>query len=192
MMPSNKIQDLFNVAGMIAVVTGGGSGLGLYAARALDANGAKAIYIVGRRENVLKDAAKTATNGNIIPVSGSYVWYVRVRTEYLLCQVVGDVTDKTSLQAVADRVRKEQGYVNLLFANAGVVGPKPRDYIPSMAKGEKPSIEVRSLSKEWTRRGLTFYSLLGSGIPAGSLETRDFRVQQHGACQCVWGKYLPS
>ena len=49
---SNKIEDLFNVKGLVAVTTGGGSGLGLYAARALDANGAKAVYIVGRRASV--------------------------------------------------------------------------------------------------------------------------------------------
>ena len=121
-MPSNKIQDLFNVAGMIAVVTGGGSGLGLYAARALDANGAKAVYIVGRRESVLNEAAKTGVNGNIIPI-------------------VGDVTDKSSLQAVVDRIKKEQGFVNFLFANAGVSGPRASDNIPTLAKGGKPSLE---------------------------------------------------
>ncbi|KAI1841189.1 hypothetical protein JX265_013147 [Neoarthrinium moseri] len=103
MAPANKIAELFNVDGLVAVITGGGSGLGLYAARALDANGAKAVYIVGRREQTLQDAAKTGVNGTIIPV-------------------VGDVTDKESLRSVAERVRKEQGYVNLLFANAGVSG----------------------------------------------------------------------
>ncbi|KAI8953830.1 hypothetical protein F4801DRAFT_87745 [Xylaria longipes] len=121
-MPRNLAQDLFRVDGMVAVVTGGGSGLGLYAARALDANGAKAVYIVGRRENTLREAAKTATNGNIIPV-------------------VGDVTDKASLAAVADRIRKEQGYVNLLFANAGVSGPKVFEFLSGKEPGEKPTIQ---------------------------------------------------
>ncbi|KAH6657993.1 hypothetical protein BKA67DRAFT_656225 [Truncatella angustata] len=104
MAPANKIADIFNVDGLVAVITGGGSGLGLYAARALDANGAKAVYIVGRREQSLKEAAATAANGNIIPI-------------------VGDVSDKESLKKVADQVRKEQGFVNLLFANAGIGGP---------------------------------------------------------------------
>ena len=44
-MPANKIEEIFNVNGLVAVITGGGSGLGLYAARALDANGAKAVYV---------------------------------------------------------------------------------------------------------------------------------------------------
>ena len=105
MSPTNKATDLFNVNGLVAVITGGGSGLGLYAARALDANGAKAVYIVGRREETLQAAAKTAVNGTIKPI-------------------VGDVTDKASLTKIADQVRQEQGYINLLFANAGTVGPK--------------------------------------------------------------------
>jgi NAD(P)-dependent dehydrogenase (short-subunit alcohol dehydrogenase family) len=49
-------QTLANVDGLVAVVTGGGSGLGLYATRALDANGAK--------------ATATGVNGTIKPVLG--------------------------------------------------------------------------------------------------------------------------
>lgn len=111
MPPTNKAQDLFNVNGLVAVITGGGSGLGLYAARALDANGAKAVYIVGRREATLKEAAKTAINGTLKPI-------------------VGDVTDKPSLEKVAEQVRKEEGYINLLFANAGISGPNHAKSIP--------------------------------------------------------------
>jgi NAD(P)-dependent dehydrogenase (short-subunit alcohol dehydrogenase family) len=122
MSPTNKATDLFNVQGLVAVITGGGSGLGLYAARALDANGAKAVYIVGRREETLKEAAKTAVNGTIKPI-------------------VGDVTDKESLKNVADQVKKEQGYINLLFANAGVSGPKHAALLKEGHEdGSKPSV----------------------------------------------------
>jgi NAD(P)-dependent dehydrogenase (short-subunit alcohol dehydrogenase family) len=122
MSPTNKATDLFNVQGLVAVITGGGSGLGLYAARALDANGAKAVYIVGRREETLKEAAKTAVNGTIKPI-------------------VGDVTDKESLTKVADQVRQEQGYINLLFANAGVSGPSHAAILKKGHEdGSKPSV----------------------------------------------------
>ncbi|KAF2216306.1 hypothetical protein CERZMDRAFT_81441 [Cercospora zeae-maydis SCOH1-5] len=104
MSAANKIEQIFNVNGLVAVITGGGSGLGLYAARALDANGAKAVYIVGRREETLKEAAKTAVNGTIKPI-------------------VGDVSDKQSLKKIAQQIQEEQGYINTLFANAGVSGP---------------------------------------------------------------------
>jgi NAD(P)-dependent dehydrogenase (short-subunit alcohol dehydrogenase family) len=122
MPPTNKATDLFNVNGLVAVITGGGSGLGLYAARALDANGAKAVYIVGRREETLQAAAKTAINGTIKPI-------------------VGDVTDKDSLVKIADQVRQEQGYINLLFANAGITGPKHGALLKEGRKdGSKPTI----------------------------------------------------
>ena len=107
---------------MVAVVTGGRSGLGLYAARALDRNGAEAAKIAGRRENTLNEAAKSATKGNIIPV-------------------VGDVSNKSSLTASADRIRKDHGHVNFLFANAGVAGPRVRQYLPKKQPGEKPTVQ---------------------------------------------------
>ena len=122
MSPTNKATDLFSVNGLVAVITGGGSGLGLYAARALDANGAKAVYIVGRREETLKEAAKTAVNGTIKPI-------------------VGDVTSKESLAKVANQVREEQGYINLLYANAGVMGPKHASILKEGHEdGSKPSV----------------------------------------------------
>lgn len=118
-MVNNKASDLFNVNGLVAVITGGGSGLGLYAARALDANGAKAVYIIGRREETLKKAAATAVNGTIKTIAG-------------------DVTDKDFLKKAADQVRQEQGYVNFLFANAGVGGPKHASVLP---KDKKVSVK---------------------------------------------------
>jgi len=102
MAPVNDAASLFNVNGMVAVITGGGSGLGVYAARALDANGAKAVYIVGRREETLQKAAATGKNGTIRPL-------------------VGDVTDPESLKKVVATIEREEGFVNLLFANAGVL-----------------------------------------------------------------------
>lgn len=93
---------------------------GLYAAKALDANGAKAVYIVGRREETLKKAASQAVNGKIIPL-------------------VGDVSNKDSLARLAETVRKEQGYANLLFANAGVSGPNINNLFPQ--PGVKPDVK---------------------------------------------------
>ena len=101
----NTAADLFNVKGMVAVITGGGTGLGMYAARALDANGAKAVYIVGRREQPLRDVAASGRNGTIKPI-------------------VGDISNKESLVKIAAQVKEEQGFINLLFANAGIIGPK--------------------------------------------------------------------
>jgi NAD(P)-dependent dehydrogenase (short-subunit alcohol dehydrogenase family) len=73
-------------------------------AKALALNGAKKVYIVGRRLDKLEEAAKESPTGNIIPLQG-------------------DVTSKESLEACADHVRKDIGYVNLVICNSGVTGP---------------------------------------------------------------------
>ena len=55
----NSRTNLTDVSGLVAVVTGGGIGLGLIIARALEANGAK-VFITGRREEKLEAATKLA------------------------------------------------------------------------------------------------------------------------------------
>ncbi|KAI0351408.1 NAD-P-binding protein [Trametes cingulata] len=94
-------QALFNVEGLVAVVTGGGTGIGLMIAKALEHNGA-VVYIVSRRLPVLEAAAREhSRRGNLIPLQG-------------------DVTSRESMQAVAETVRQRHGYVNLLVNNAGM------------------------------------------------------------------------
>ncbi|KAL9596712.1 MAG: hypothetical protein Q9219_005623 [cf. Caloplaca sp. 3 TL-2023] len=102
-MGSIEASNLFAVKDIVAVITGGGSGLGLMMAKALAVNGARKVYIVGRRQEVLEAAAKEATN--IVPL-------------------VGDVTSKDSLQSIAEQVKNDIGYVNVLIANSGIGGPQ--------------------------------------------------------------------
>jgi len=64
-----RAEKLFSVKKYVAVVTGGGTGIGLMATQALAANGAR-VYITGRRKEVLENAAKSHTpsdGGEIIP-----------------------------------------------------------------------------------------------------------------------------
>jgi len=111
-MSDLSIENLFSVKGIVALITGGGSGIGLMIAKALDANGAEAVYIVGRREEVLQNAAKQGINGKIIPV-------------------VGDVTSKDSLAAIAARIEKDHGFLNVLVANSGIIGIRSDQSLPS-------------------------------------------------------------
>ena len=74
-------------------------------AKALAANGATKVYILGRRKEVLDAAAKeSGFRGIIIPI-------------------VADVTSKDSLMAAARQITSEVGFINVLVANAGQVGP---------------------------------------------------------------------
>ncbi|KAJ3882000.1 hypothetical protein F5051DRAFT_436475 [Lentinula edodes] len=92
---------LFNVEGLVAVVTGGGSGIGLMMATALENNGA-VVYIVGRRHEVLERAAQENSRfNNIIPLQG-------------------DITNRESLLAVVQIVKARHGYIDLLVNNAGI------------------------------------------------------------------------
>lgn len=130
-----EMEKLFSVAGLVAVVTGGGTGLGLYTAQALDANGAKAVYVVGRRADPLQKAAESAVNGSIIPL-------------------VGDVTDVDSLNDVVAVVEKEQGFVNVVFANAGTTGVchDPDDNVQTGTAGQFQSKMLKpELLQEFTQ-----------------------------------------
>ncbi|CAL5866122.1 uncharacterized protein PFLUO_LOCUS329 [Penicillium psychrofluorescens] len=104
MSASINAADLFNVNGLVAVITGGGTGIGLMMAKALAANGASKVFIVGRRFSVLESAAKESKYGNIIPV-------------------LGDVTSKADLKSLTAHIDVEAGHVDLLVANAGISGP---------------------------------------------------------------------
>jgi NADP-dependent 3-hydroxy acid dehydrogenase YdfG len=57
-----KISNLFDVSRFTAVVTGGGTGIGLMIAQALSTNGAK-VYITGRREDALKTVVDKYNQG---------------------------------------------------------------------------------------------------------------------------------
>ena len=59
----NSRTNLTDVSGLVAVVTGGGTGLGLIVARALEANGAR-VFITGRRQEKLDEAAELAVSFN--------------------------------------------------------------------------------------------------------------------------------
>jgi NAD(P)-dependent dehydrogenase (short-subunit alcohol dehydrogenase family) len=66
-----KGSKLFDVSHVTALVTGGGTGIGLMITQALVANGAK-VYITSRREEVLKktDELYDSGPGQIIPLQG--------------------------------------------------------------------------------------------------------------------------
>ncbi|KAJ5925395.1 hypothetical protein N7454_008034 [Penicillium verhagenii] len=106
MTTSLNYSNIFRVDGIVAVITGGGSGIGLSMTRALAANGAHKIYILGRRLDVLENAAAEYP-GVIVPHQA-------------------DVISKQDLQAAVDRVKSEVGYVNLVVANSGSIGPPNR------------------------------------------------------------------
>lgn len=84
--------------GKTAVVTGGGSGIGLATAVRLAAEGAH-VFITGRRENVLDKAVETIGPARATPV-------------------VGDISSLADLDLLYDTVRARGRGLDVLFANA--------------------------------------------------------------------------
>lgn len=97
-----RAQSLFDTKGRVAVVTGGGTGLGLITAQALCANGVK-VYITGRRLEKLKDAEMTDSE------SGGAIIGLQM-----------DCTDKQSIEAGVKEISSKEKFVNFLVNNAGV------------------------------------------------------------------------
>jgi NAD(P)-dependent dehydrogenase (short-subunit alcohol dehydrogenase family) len=66
-----KSNKLFDVSHVTALVTGGGTGIGLMITQGLVANGAK-VYITSRRDEVLEKTKELHDQGpgQIIPVQG--------------------------------------------------------------------------------------------------------------------------
>ncbi|KAI1813749.1 short-chain dehydrogenase [Poronia punctata] len=118
-------STLFRVDGMVAVISGGGTGIGLMMAKALSGAGAK-VYILGRRAGTLEAAA--SSHPDIKP---------------LVC----DVTSKASLQSAVDSISTEVGYVNLVVANSGVFGPY-QSFDSSLSIGELRSRLFGEVSPE--------------------------------------------
>ncbi len=98
---------LFDLAGKVAIVTGGNGGIGLGMARGMAAAGAT-IAIVGRnRAKSAEAVAGLAKDG------------------HTAIAVAADVTDETAVNAMVTRVRGELGRIDILINNAGINIRKP-------------------------------------------------------------------
>ncbi|WWC73384.1 uncharacterized protein I206_107351 [Kwoniella pini CBS 10737] len=101
-----KVSSLFNVEGWVAIVTGGGTGLGLLTATALAENGAR-VYITGRRAGPLLDAvaryekSRSKGKGNITAVQA-------------------DMSTKEGIQRFAGEVQAREEWINVLINNHGI------------------------------------------------------------------------
>src|SRR4051794_10204603 len=98
-MTSLDATSLFRLDGETAVITGGGTGIGLATAKAFAASGAR-VVIVGRREDVLQSAITE------IGHSASYV--------------VHDISDLSALDHVATQLTSQFGSPGILVNNAGI------------------------------------------------------------------------
>ncbi|KAG5642034.1 hypothetical protein DXG03_003760 [Asterophora parasitica] len=102
-------QALYNLSGRVAVVTGGGTGIGLLIAQGLAASGAK-VYITGRRLEVLQKVAE--------------VWNLQNPGGASIVPLQVDVTNKESIAQGKKFIEEKEGKIHILVNNAGQVGPR--------------------------------------------------------------------
>ena len=98
------MKDKFELTNKVALITGGGSGIGLGIAAAYIALGAK-VAITGR--NITKlEAAKLALGDHC------FIY-------------VNDVTQKDTHEKLVETIEKEVGPIEILVNNAGIHNKKP-------------------------------------------------------------------
>jgi NAD(P)-dependent dehydrogenase (short-subunit alcohol dehydrogenase family) len=110
--------------GKVAVITGGNSGIGLATARRFVAEGAH-VFITGRRQAELDEAVRQIGRN----VTG----------------VQGDVSHLADLDRLFATVKQQQGRLDVLFANAGVLAVAPLGEISEQHFDKVFNINVKGL-----------------------------------------------
>jgi len=96
-----ELQDLFDLSGRVAVVTGGSVGLGRQMAQGLAEAGANLVLCARKKERCEKAAEELRSLG--------------IRTMAMAC----DVTNQANIQEVVDAALAEFGRIDILINNAG-------------------------------------------------------------------------
>ncbi|PVG02194.1 putative NADPH-dependent beta-ketoacyl reductase [Serendipita vermifera] len=127
--PDLKVTTLFNVKGKIALVTGGGSGLGSMIAAALVQNGAK-VYIASRKEKQLKEVSEALTKQG--PGKCFYI--------------VADISSKAGCDALADAFKAKENKLHILVNNSGATwGAKYNDVPEKEGWDRVMNLNVKSI-----------------------------------------------
>ncbi|KAI0752641.1 rhamnolipids biosynthesis 3-oxoacyl-reductase [Daedaleopsis nitida] len=122
-------SNLFGVSGKVAVITGGGSGIGSMIASAYVQNGAK-VYIASRKEKQLKEMCDILNKKG--PGSCHYC--------------VADLTTKAGCDALAEHVKQRESKVHILVNNSGASWGAPYDNVPEKEGWDKIlSLNVKSV-----------------------------------------------
>ncbi|KAI0441092.1 hypothetical protein F4803DRAFT_435911 [Xylaria telfairii] len=135
--PANKNltrEHLFNCKDLVALVTGGGSGIGLMITQALVANGAK-VYITGRTGEKLERVVETYSEGKdtIIPIPS-------------------DIASKDGIKKLVGEIEsRESKGLHILVNNAGISGSTLETSAKSAEEAKKNLFDPESSTfEDWT------------------------------------------
>jgi len=110
--------------GKVVVITGGSDGIGLATAKLFAEQGGH-VYITGRRQELLDEAVKQIGHGAI--------------------GVQGDVTNVADVTRLYDRVKRDHGKVDVVFANAGIHEVVPLEEIDEIHFDSMFGINVKGI-----------------------------------------------
>jgi gluconate 5-dehydrogenase len=122
---TRTIQQLFDLTGKTALVTGGSRGLGLQMAHALGEAGARIMLSSRKAEDLMVSAAELKAAG--IDVD----W------------IAADCSKEADIRALADETIKRFGHVDILVNNAGAAWGAPAEDHPVDAWDKVMNLNVR-------------------------------------------------
>ncbi len=124
---STPVQQLFDLKGQVALVTGGSRGLGLQMAEALGEAGAQVMLTSRKAADLQEAAAHLAAKG--------------IQAKW----VAADASDPAQVQRVVDETMQHFGRIDILINNAGATGGAPAEDYPLAAWDKVMNLNVRSL-----------------------------------------------
>ena len=122
---TRTIQQLFDLTGKTARVTGGSRGLGLHLAQALGEAGAKVMLSSRKAEDLVESAA-------VLKAAGIDVDWI-----------AADCSKEADIRALADETIKRFGHVDILVNNAGAAWGAPAEDHPVDAWDKVMNLNVR-------------------------------------------------
>lgn len=186
---NRPIQQLFNLTGKSALVTGGSRGLGLQMAHALGEAGAR-VMISSRKASDLEEAVAQLQSAGI-----DARW------------IAADCAQEEDIHRLADETLERMGAVDILVNNAGAAWGAPAEDHPIAAWDKVMNLNIRGyfiLSQRIAKRSmiarrsgriLNVASIAGLGGNPPEMQTIAYNTSKGAvinftrALACEWGKY---
>jgi NAD(P)-dependent dehydrogenase (short-subunit alcohol dehydrogenase family) len=186
---SQRVQELFDLSGQVALVTGGSRGLGLQIAEALGEAGAK-IVVCSRKTGDLEVAVAA------LQARGIDAQFI-----------TADVSDEAQGRAVVTQTLERCGQIDILVNNAGATWGAPAEDHPVSAWDKVLNLNIRSLfvmSQEAAKRSMiprrygriiNVASIAGLGGSPSAIQTIAYSTSKGAAVNFTrslageWGPY---